>query len=656
MNQVADTPPTGPRKVEWALLLTIVLGGAILRFVNIGLESFWYDEIHSLMKALNHPNQNTGLQILLPATDFFNQYLAWQPLDVSSLVEMSRQDFTPPLYYATLNVWIDWFGTSELAVRSLSALCSLLLPIPIYVLGRSQGGHQLGLWAALVTALSPFQIYYGQEARVYSMAALMAAVCSLCVWRFLFGAKPVASGLLYSICAIVGVFSHYAFLFLLPFHGGWALFEMWRRPQRRHWMVVVPIVSMGLALTAWYPVLEAQQDFMALSSPFFEGRVGLLETFSMLARIPLRLVAGDNLWSKLVYASLIGGLALASVSAWRRWVDEWRAVWFATCWVLTPLTLHMAADLIVGNHTVTVTRYSMLISPGVYLLVGFGLASLEGNLRPKSRAHAVRLVAGIMLGIGVGSVWYPSPLRYGAKSGMRELVQYLGVHLSERDLVVVNGPQGSGRLVAYYLKEVAPGQRILFWTKSGAITANLPLPSPDVFEDIDRVWYLQYRSTERHGATDIVRSLESLYPRVQDISGAGRRLQLSLFLRQVESISRKPSTGGRAGALDGRPRARAKPRDRFHLPKLQPDRRPHRLRERRVAAHLLRHAAGRAQAAGHSRRRQRLAGWLPPPPAGCFRHQLLLPRPYLVLTKPLRLDIQCQRGASVKIGWKYLDD
>ena len=41
---------------------------------------------------------------------------------------------------------------------------------------------------------------------------------------------------------------------------------------------------------------------------------------------------------------------------------------------------------------------------------------------------------------------------------------------------------------------------------------------------------------------------------------------------------------------------------------------------------------------------------------GCFRHQLLLPRPYLVLTIPLRLDIQCQRGASVKIGWKYLDD
>ena len=44
------------------------------------------------------------------------------------------------------------------------------------------------------------------------------------------------------------------------------------------------------------------------------------------------------------------------------------------------------------------------------------------------------------------------------------------------------------------------------------------------------------------------------------------------------------------------------------------------------------------------------------PPVRCFRHQLLLPSPYLVLTKSLRLDIQCQRAASVKIGWKYLDD
>ena len=40
----------------------------------------------------------------------------------------------------------------------------------------------------------------------------------------------------------------------------------------------------------------------------------------------------------------------------------------------------------------------------------------------------------------------------------------------------------------------------------------------------------------------------------------------------------------------------------------------------------------------------------------CFRNQLLLLRPYLVLTKPLSHDIRRQRCASVKIVCKYLDN
>jgi 16S rRNA (cytidine1402-2'-O)-methyltransferase len=45
--------------------------------------------------------------------------------------------------------------------------------------------------------------------------------------------------------------------------------------------------------------------------------------------------------------------------------------------------------------------------------------------------------------------------------------------------------------------------------------------------------------------------------------------------------------------------ARAQPRGRLHLPELQPDWRPHRLRERRAAPHLPRHALVGAQNARH---------------------------------------------------------
>ena len=40
----------------------------------------------------------------------------------------------------------------------------------------------------------------------------------------------------------------------------------------------------------------------------------------------------------------------------------------------------------------------------------------------------------------------------------------------------------------------------------------------------------------------------------------------------------------------------------------------------------------------------------------CFRNQLLLLNTYLVLTKQLSHDIQCQRCVSIKISCKYLDN
>ena len=83
-----------------------------------------------------------------------------------------------------------------------------------------------------------------------------------------------------------------------------------------------------------------------------------------------------------------------------------------------------------------------------------------------------------------------------------------------------------------------------------------------------------------------------------------------------------------ATLLNGRPvggaaavgtRARPQSRDRVHLPELQPDWRPERVRERRTAAHLSRH--GRAPSGGSaSRRRSSASAWRTAPsicPASC---------------------------------------
>ena len=66
---------------------------------------------------------------------------------------------------------------------------------------------------------------------------------------------------------------------------------------------------------------------------------------------------------------------------------------------------------------------------------------------------------------------------------------------------------------------------------------------------------------------------------------------------------RRPA-GGAADRLGARPGPQ--PADRVHLPGLQSDRRPHRLRERRATAHLPRHADATSGGAGCSRR---WSGW-----------------------------------------------
>ena len=93
-------------------------------------------------------------------------------------------------------------------------------------------------------------------------------------------------------------------------------------------------------------------------------------------------------------------------------------------------------------------------------------------------------------------------------------------------------------------------------------------------------------------------------------SGCGKSTLLSIL-----GLLDSPSGG--SYELNGRPvaelkavgaRARPQPRDRLHLPELQPDRRSLRVRERRAAAHLPRHAAGRAAAARRRGARARRHG------------------------------------------------
>jgi mannosyltransferase len=124
-------------------VIGLLAGGAFLRLFLIGAKSLWLDEAFSIVISQR------------------------SLLDVLRMVV--KTDTHPPLYYLLLKIWLV-FGSSEAQARSLSAVFSIAaIPLMYMVASALFEDRRAGLVAAAILTFSPFQIWYAQEARMYSM-------------------------------------------------------------------------------------------------------------------------------------------------------------------------------------------------------------------------------------------------------------------------------------------------------------------------------------------------------------------------------------------------------------------------------------------------------------------------------------------------------
>ncbi|HXY44574.1 MAG TPA: hypothetical protein VEH29_10330 [Acidimicrobiales bacterium] len=189
-----------------------------------------------------------------------------------------RDDGAPPLYYYLLHFWMEIFGQSNIAVRSLSGIFGVInLPLA-WLTGYRVGSHWWTLegaspaerairlargrttaWAVtLLMAMSPFVVYYDTEARMYAMVILLGTVTVLSVTSLLrhptawkaFGLAVVTSALLYS---------HYWALYSTAVLGAGALWCIWKGPYRRPCRYIFAALALGaLSFVPWLPTLWFQ--------------------------------------------------------------------------------------------------------------------------------------------------------------------------------------------------------------------------------------------------------------------------------------------------------------------------------------------------------------------------------------------------------------
>jgi uncharacterized membrane protein len=91
------------------------------------------------------------------------------------LTEISH-DNHPPLHYILIWLIEHFVGTGEFGLRVPSIVFGTLTIPMMYLAGRALYNQSAGVLAALFTAVSPLGVWYSQEARMYALFMLLAAV------------------------------------------------------------------------------------------------------------------------------------------------------------------------------------------------------------------------------------------------------------------------------------------------------------------------------------------------------------------------------------------------------------------------------------------------------------------------------------------------
>ena len=130
--------------------------------------------------------------------------------NVLEIIFLTAKDFNPPLYYLILHFWMKIFGSTEIALRSLSVIFFWATTYVAFLFLNDIFKFKLkrSLFYLIFFIINPLLLYYAFEARMYSMFAFLASLS-----YFSFYKKNYR---LYLFSTIAGLFTHY-FMLLVVF-------------------------------------------------------------------------------------------------------------------------------------------------------------------------------------------------------------------------------------------------------------------------------------------------------------------------------------------------------------------------------------------------------------------------------------------------------
>ena len=391
------------------------LVGAVFRFYALDHQSIWNDEVFSLNVAK------------LP--------LAGIP------GELRQSYFHPPLYFGLLHFIVNWLGTSEWALRLLSALFGSLTVGAVFLVTWKLFNEQSAMWASLFCLIAPFHIAYSQEARPYALAGFFCVVSTVALYQAWVRKRP-RYYVLYILATVVALYTHHWVVFLISAQAAFVVTDgVLRRESLK-----LPVLSYLCIAASYVPLVGTvlHQTGRVSAAPWFWAEPASLDhvlwTALAFSGVYFKLASGvfdTPLGVEVILVAV--SLGLLGVSVWAARKRDARALHMVLFSIFGTLAIAFVISIL-RPEAYLWYRYPVIVFPLFCIAMGVGVNAIP-------RTHLQFVLAGVFVVLSaLGTYRY----YHWEKANAKSVATFVEGVASEKADIIVRPPYFAELFNYYY--------------------------------------------------------------------------------------------------------------------------------------------------------------------------------------------------------------
>ncbi len=380
----------------------------------------------------------------------FKQAIQQLPLDstgsLTNILKALENDLNLPAYFVLMGTWLKMVSQfSPLLLRLPSILMNVACIPALVFLGRQLAVPKTGWMCALLFAIVPYAIFYGTDARPYSLIILLALIGSIGVLRLLGGQQVSLRHWVTIIgCFWMGLLTHYFFgLTALV----WTLMLVLRRDKcKRLWLWLIaawlpPLLVSGLILKTQLNGLNGMNPLKAaLSVPAVLGYLfkGLFSVFFLYS--PFSDIVTMSL-SLLISLSVLFGIYQLCQN--RESALKTPLFQFCGLWMLIHGVGLLFVSVLFQSRILDVPRYWVFVLPALFLVAGHWLT--WGTVK----ARVLKSLLGVFALLLIGLRFYKE--QGYADFNYRQVSDVIQANQTSTDVVLTAAGYPTAAALGYYL-------------------------------------------------------------------------------------------------------------------------------------------------------------------------------------------------------------